>query len=137
MNLNEWAAQTKRSLFDELGKGAKPSYGEYNPVTLEEARIIGKPQIGATVYSPDAARFEFVYSGASSTIVFSVSVTSPERIVFMPVPAWVIESIWQGDIDGSYHFEPDAETLAEEFRTMLSVKVNSQLFGRKAPTRRE
>jgi hypothetical protein len=55
----------------------------------------------------------------------------------MPVPNWVIESIWQGEIDGSYQFESDAHNLLSQFSAQLEPEANRQLFGKKRPTRRE
>ena len=54
----------------------------------------------------------------------------------MPVPSWVVESIWQGDIDGSYHFESEATELVAEFIEVLKREGNLAQFGDKAPTRR-
>ena len=75
-------------------------------------------------------RFEFIYSskGASST-VFQVEVDAPERIVYMPVPSWVIESIWQGEINGSFHFESDARELIDQFTASLQTEANASIFG--------
>ena len=137
MSLNEWAVKIKRTVFDELSQGNEPGLGEFDCGALTEARTLGKPQMGATVFSPNAARFEFVFAGANSTVVLSVSVASPERIVFLPVPSWVIESIWQGDVDGSYHFESKAESLLAELREMTEPEQNADLFGSKAPIGRQ
>jgi hypothetical protein len=137
MTLNEWSAITKRTLYDDLSKGLTPSAGEFDDALLNEARSKGRPQMGATVYSPGSARFEFVYKDHIATTVFSVTVPAPERIVFLPVPAWVIETIWQGDVDGSYHFQSEADTLVESFLAQLGPDSNPRLFGRKEPTRRE
>lgn len=137
MTLTEWSATTKRALFQDLLDGNEPRSGTFDPAVLKEGRTLGKPQMGATVYQPDSARFEFVFSGNSNTVVFSVSSTPPETIVFLPVPGWVIESIWQGDIDGSFHFQSDAMRLVDEFRGLLELEANRPFFGRKPATRRE
>lgn len=137
MTLTEWSATTKRTLFQDLLDGSEPRTGTFDATVLKEGRTLGKPQMGATVYQPDSARFEFVFSGMSNTIVFSVAVKPPEDIVFLPVPSWVIESIWQGDIDGSFHFRSDALRLLDEFRGLLELEANRPFFGRKQATRRE
>jgi len=137
MTLNEWSAKTKRALFDNLDQGHAPASGEFDEALLRDARTKGRPQMGATVYSPDSARFEFVYKDHISTIVFSVKAPTPHRVIFLPVPSWVVETIWQGDIDGSYHFEPDADELVQGFLAQLSPVENPALFGPKQPTRRE
>lgn len=137
MDLNEWASTTKRGIFADLGQGKAPSIGEFDAEVLKEAQALGTPQMGATVYKPSAATFEYVYTGSNSTIVFAVVVASPERIVFLPVPGWVIESIWQGEIAGSHHFESVAIELVRKFEATLEPEPNALLFGRKQPTRRE
>jgi len=137
MTLNEWAARSKRSIFDDLLRGYEPGEGSFDHALLKDAKTKGLPQMGTTVFFPQGARFEYVYSDTGSTIVFSVTVTSPERIVFMPVPSWVVESIWQGEIDGSFHFEGQARQLMAELEGELAAEANARLFGPKAPTRRE
>ena len=137
MDLNEWSSTTKRAIFADLSLGGAPSVGEFNSETLKEAQALGKPQVGATVYKPTHATFEYVYTGSNTTIVFEVTVASPERIVYLPVPNWVIESIWQGEVSGSHHFESVAVRLLREFEATLAPEPNAPLFGRKQPTRRE
>ena len=57
--------------------------------------------------------------------------------MFLPVPDWVIESIWQGEISGSYHFESDAKALVEAFQAELSAENNPKWFLPQAAKRRE
>ena len=138
MPLNEYAAQLRRRLFDDLKSGTAPSSGKYDESLLKEGRAKGEPQVGTTRYEPGAIHFEFVYPDrAGSTLILTVSVDPPERIVFLPVPDWVVESIWQGDIDGSYHFESDAKTLMESLRGELEPEANAKWFGPRQPKRRE
>ena len=137
MTLNEWGAATKRRLHDELVRGEEPPLGRYDKALLKEAKSLGHPQIGTTVYHPQSATFEFIYSGTNSVMIVPVEVPSPERIVFLPVPTWVVESIWQGEIDGSFHFESAAIALVDELRSCLSAEANARLFEKKLPTRRE
>lgn len=86
--------------------------------------------MGATNYEPDAILMEFIYPDPKgSAVLLSVRVSAPERIVFMPVPEWVVESIWQGEIAGSYHFEGDALRMIEEFRASLAPEANAEIFG--------
>lgn len=138
MQLNEYTAQKKRAVFEDLLAGREPAEGAFDAKVLAEARVKGKPQMGTTVYHPDAIELQFIYSDPkSSATVLRVTVPSPERIVFLPVPGWVIESIWQGEISGSYHFERDAEELVKAFGELLEPDANRALFGPKPPTRRE
>lgn len=138
MPLNTYAAELRRSLFDDLLAGRAPSTGDFDAALLAEAKVKGAPQVGATRYAPDAIAFEFIYPDvAGSTIVFTVTVAAPERIVFLPVPEWVIESIWQGDIDGSYHFESDARRLVDGLVAQLEPDDNLKWFGPRQAKRRE
>ncbi len=138
MTLNEFAAQNRRDLFDDLKAGREPRVGTFSATQLAEARTKGVPQVGTTRYTPTSFFFEFVYPAVSgATMIVTVEVPSPERIVFLPVPEWVIESIWQGDIDGSYHFESHAVALLNQFRAGLEPDANAPWFGPRAAKRRE
>lgn len=118
-------------------EGKAPSVGTYSESLLADVRSKGAPQMGSVTYSPEEITAEFIYKDHSGNLVFPVTVKSPERIVFMPVPEWVIESIWQGDISGSYHFETDARKLLSQLSESLEPEKNFALFGKQAPKRRE
>ena len=137
MGLNQFTSELRSKIFEELKLGFVPSEGTYSEQLLRDARSKGQPQMGSTRFEPDAIVIEFIYPapGTTATVV-PVRVSSPERIVFMPVPSWVVESIWQGDIDGSYHFESEATELVAEFIEVLKREGNLAQFGDKAPTRR-
>lgn len=137
MTLNQYAAEKRLSIFEELKQGLEPSEGEFDLHTLNEGRVKGLPQVGTTRYEPHAIQLEFIYPDAqSAATVFTVHLIPPERIVFLPVPSWVVESIWQGEIDGSFQFESEANRLLEQFRESLEPLPNSLLFGPKQATRR-
>lgn len=138
MSLNAFVAEKKRSVFDALMEGQTPSEGSYDESVFREARAKGRPQMGSTRYLPQEIILEFIYSDTKgSTVIFPVTLPSPERIVFLPVPSWVVESIWQGDIDGSFQFESDAMRLLGEFTAKLDPKANAALFGPQMAKRRE
>ncbi|MFN7171365.1 MAG: hypothetical protein ACK4P3_01075 [Fimbriimonadaceae bacterium] len=138
MQLNEFAASRRMAIYESLRAGQPPTEGDFNAQALKDAMMLGAPQMGATNYSPETIEFQFIYPDPNSApVVFSVTIPSPQRIVFMPVPNWVIESIWQGEIDGSYQFESDAQNLLSQFTAQLEPEANKQLFGKKRPTRRE
>lgn len=125
-------------ILDELKAGQAPSEGAYDEALLREARAKGAPQMGTTRFEPETIILEFIYPEAhGTTLILAVRIVAPQRIVFLPVPEWVIESIWQGDIDGSYHFESDAERLVEAFRGQLTPEGNKFWFGPRQPKRRE
>ncbi|AIE85245.1 hypothetical protein [Fimbriimonas ginsengisoli] len=129
MSLNQYAAERRLRIFDELRAGRSPSEGSFDEAVLREARAKGQPQMGSTTYAPDAILFEFIYPNPTGApILLEVRLDPPERIVFMPVPSWVVESIWQGEISGSAHFESDAYAMLETFRQSLEPDRNSEQF---------
>ena len=130
MSLNAYAAERRLRIFEELRAGRAPSEGAYDEALFREAKSKGQPQMGATNYSPDSISFEFIYPNPTGApILLAVTLVAPERIVFMPVPPWVIENIWQGEIAGSYHFETDALSMFESFGALLSPEANEAVFG--------
>ncbi|MFQ3669602.1 MAG: hypothetical protein SNJ61_12050 [Fimbriimonadaceae bacterium] len=138
MTLNQYAAEIRMQIFDSLKKGIDPPVGTFDASVLKEGKTKGEPQIGTTRYEPETIIFEFIFPDPrSAATVLSVRVGSPERIVFLPVPKWVVESIWQGDVDGSFHFESDAREMLAEFASLLEPDANRALFGPKQATRRE
>lgn len=137
MSLNQFVSDVRKKVHEELLAGKNPSVGDYQVDLLKEAKVNGLPQMGSTRYFPEAIEIEFIYPRVGGTaIVFQVSIQTPERIVYLPVPEWVVESIWEGEIDGSYHFESDSESLVENFRAKLSKDENVAIFGVKVATAR-
>lgn len=138
MILNVFAAEKRRAIFDRIRAGDDPGEGAFDADVLREARMKSAPQVGSTRYEPFAIHFEFIFPDAASTAtIFTVTVQPPERIVFLPVPDWVIENIWQGDIDGSYHFESHAIAAMASLEKELSLDGNLKWFGPRQPKRRE
>jgi len=138
LTLNVFAAEKRRQIFDRLKAGADPGEGNFSDELLAEGRRKGAPQVGSTRYEPHALHLEFIYPDPTSTAtILTVTIDPPERIVFLPVPEWVIENIWQGDIDGTYHFESDAFALVEGLRAELSPEGNAKWFGPRQAKRRE
>lgn len=138
MTLQTWVAQKKRDIFDDLRQGQMPREGAYDLARVKEGIALGQPQMGTTVFSQRNAEIEFIFSDPkAASLVVTVTLEAPERIVFLPVPKWVVESIWQGEIDGSYQFESDAERQLEELKTSLTQEGNATFFGRQMAKRRE
>ena len=138
MKLSEWAAERKMGIFESLLKGNPPPEGQYDAQTLKEALDKEQPQVGSTHFEPDAVICEFVFPDpATSATVLSVRITPPERIVFLPVPRWVIQDIWQGEVTGAFFFESEARALVEELMNDLKPEANARFFGPQPPTRRE
>jgi hypothetical protein len=124
-------------ILEELRTGNSPSVGTFDEARLKECRSKGLPQLGTTRFEPEAVVIEFIFpSPGSSAGVLEVRIPSPERIVYLAVPGWVVEQIWEGEVDGSYHFESDARARVAEFVAGLEPAENAAQFGAKQPKRR-
>lgn len=138
MNLNAYVAGLRRAMLDELLSGSEPSQGRFDPEVLKQGRVKGSPQLGTVRYTPETITLEFIFSDPmTSATVFVVELDAPQRIVWLAVPEWVVETIWQGDIDGSYHFEDEAMQLLADFAAGLSPEANRESFGVRKVIRRE
>jgi hypothetical protein len=137
MTFNAFVASARRTIFADLEAGRDPSLGEFDPALLAEARAKGKPGIGAMEPRPREVVLEFPFSGQDATVVFPVRLATPERVVSMPVPEWVVENVWQGTVDGSYVFEREAFAMLARFQELLADGPNATLFGPRPPVRRE
>lgn len=113
--------------------------GRFDPELLRQTQVKQPAQMGATVFLPGSVQFQYIYPDpiGGAALVLTVTVDTPERIVFLPVPEWVLENVWQGSVDGSYHFESDARDLVERFNGLLEPSANAALFGPQAAKRRE
>lgn len=129
VNLGLFISATKRAIFETLLGRKPPTVGEYDEKVLQECFSKGVPQMGLHRYSPFGITFEFIFSGpGSGSQIFEVFVPTGERIVFLPIPTWVVESIWQGEISGSYHFESEATAQLAAFSEQLLPEDNAALF---------
>jgi hypothetical protein len=138
MTLNEYLAQQKRSAYDGVLSGVLPHGFRCDGAQLGDLHERGKPTMGTTVLRPDLIVFEFIFSlDSGQSEVLAVELDPPERIVCLPVPEWVVESIWQGEVQGSFHFESDAKMLFGKFATELEPLHNAKWFERQKPKRRE
>jgi hypothetical protein len=134
MRLNSFAAEKRKALFEQLSSGHEPSEGQFDLDVLKEGRAKGQVQMGSTRYEPHSIIFEFIFPDPHGVAtVLAVRLTAPERIVFMPVPDWVVQAIWQGEVSGSYEFETDAMKLLDEFRRSLEPGVNDAVAREPAP----
>lgn len=136
--LNAFMARCKREIWEDLRAGRDPRMGTWDADLLRVARTKEAPQMGATVYHPDHLQLEFQFPDKlGAAVVVSIQVPTPEPVVFMPVPKWVVETIWQGEIDGSYRFQSEAKRLLAEFTAGLEPEANRPWFGPRQATRRE
>src|SRR5579862_4832262 len=137
MNLNSFASTKRLAILEDLQGGREPGEGTFDLAVLREARTKSPTQLGTTRYRPDRITFEYIYPDPVGTaVILDVSIAPPDRIVFLPVPIWVIESIWQGEISGSYQFERDALRLIDEFQAELNEANNAKWFERQQAKRR-
>lgn len=138
MTLNEYSAKKRREILDDLLAGRDPREGAWDAVLLAEAKMKSRPQLGPLVFFPQHFDMQFLYSDPQGgSLVLTVRLESPHRIVQMPVPAWVVENVWQGDISGSFHFEPDAYALLDAFKAELQPEANVKHFEARTRTTRE
>lgn len=139
MTLREFVRDQIQTIFDALRAGNPPPVGEYDPAQLRECQRRANLQVGATNFLPDAIGLEFIYQDTSlGPAVLSVRVPAPEPIVYMPVPDWVIEDVWQGDVTGSFRFLSEAERLLEAFREQVFTDRNRAYFEKSdLPKRRD
>jgi len=139
MTLREFVRDHIQMIFDALKAGGSPPIGECDPAQLKECLRRATPQVGATHFQPDAIVLEFIFQDASlGPAVLSVRVPTPEPIVYMPVPDWVIEDVWQGDVTGSFRFRSEAERLLEAFREQVFTERNRTYFEKSdLPKRRD
>ncbi|MCH8273439.1 MAG: hypothetical protein IH851_01450 [Armatimonadetes bacterium] len=137
MTLNEWAARKKIAILERLKQKRPPEEGQYDEGIFREGIVKGEAQAGTTRYEPDRVHFEFIFPDPeSAATVLCVTLKPPERIVHLPVPEWVIESVWQGEVSGSYQFESQAKEMVERFNAQLEPEANRGLFGARSPTGR-
>lgn len=138
MSLNEFVAERKRAIHAALLAGEPPPEGEFDEQVFLAGKEKGEPQVGAARFSAASIALEFIYPEAGGVAtVLTVTLPSPERIVHMPIPGWVVESVWQGEVAGSFHFESDAHRLLADFAAELEFKANAKWFEPARPKHRE
>lgn len=136
--LSTYVSDKRNLIFEDLKAGRPPREGEFSASLLKEGKAKGEPQMGTTRFEPRAIVLEFIYPDPlSAATVLPVRIKTQERILFMPVPSWVVESIWQGDIDGSYHFESEAAELLAQYALLLEAEANGKWFGPRPAKRRD
>lgn len=129
MSLNQYVAEKRLAILEDLKAGHDPREGSFDQEVLKETKTKGHPQMGSTHYEPNAIFVEFIFPNSlGAPLVLSVRLPSPERIVYLPIPSWVVENVWQGEVEGSYQFESEAMRLVAEFQGLLTPDRNPSLF---------
>jgi hypothetical protein len=139
MTLRQFVSEHQRIIFEALQRGLEPPIGAYDPDTFKECRRRTQVQTGTMRYRQDRLLFEFIYHEPSlGPAVLTVEVSTPEPLVYMPVPEWVIEDVWQGEVTGSFRFESEARQLLQNYSEPLFSEANLAFFAdRQPPKRRE
>ncbi len=136
--LGVFVADAQSRLLGDLAAGRAPSVGEFDQECWANARTKGQPRIGTVRYEPHAVLLEFIFPDPlGSTAVLTVRLAAPERIVHLPVPEWVVENVWQGDVAGSFHFESHAAAMLRAFEGRLEPTANAAEFAPRTPIGRE
>jgi hypothetical protein len=129
MTLTEYASRRKSEILAELLAGRLPTDAEYDAAGIRSALEKAEPRQGATRYAQSHIDFEFIFAvPGEATVVQAVRVPAPERIVWLPVPDWVVANVWQGTVHGTYCFESEAREHLRKLEAMLEPAVNQGLF---------
>lgn len=130
VRLREFVSDHLNSLFTALKASQAPPIGEYDEAQLKECLRRGRVQTGTVRYRPMAVQFEFIFQDPSlGPAVLTVTVETPEPIVYMPVPDWVQEEVWQGEVGGTFRFRSEAEQMIEQFAaSTFSTDQNAVWF---------
>jgi len=129
MTLREFVREQIQQIYEALRQGQAPPIGEYDPATLKECMRRATVQIGTTHYHPDSILLEFIFTEPSQgPAILTVRVPAPEPIVYMPVPDWVIEDVWQGEVTGTYRFASEAQVLLKKLHNQIFSETNILYF---------
>lgn len=129
MTLREFVREQIQQIYEALRQGQAPPIGEYDPATLKECMRRTTVQIGTTHYRPESVLLEFIFTEPSlGPAILTVRVPAPEPIVYMPVPDWVIEDVWQGEVTGSFRFASEAQILLKKLHNQIFSETNILYF---------
>ncbi|MGQ9488369.1 MAG: hypothetical protein ACUVTY_09695 [Armatimonadota bacterium] len=139
MTLREFVNATRKQVLDALQHKQPPPIGHFDPKRFEEAVQMREVQMGGTRYTPHSVILEFVFlhDNPGAPLILCVEVDTPEPVVFMPVPEWVQEDVWQGEVKGTFRFRSEAEHLIEAFRHLVLEYENPHYFEERPTPRPE
>lgn len=139
MTLREFTNVTRKQILDALQHKLPPPIGHFDRRTFEDAVQMREVQMGCTRYTPHSVVLEFVFlhDTPGAPLILCVEVDAPEPVVFMPVPEWVQEDVWQGEVKGTFRLRSEAERMIESFRRQVLEEDNTHYFDQRPVPRRE
>ncbi len=139
MTLREFTNTTRKQVFEALRHRMPPPIGHFDRKTFEEAVQMREVQMGGAHYTPHSVVLEFVFlhDNPGAPLILSVEVETPEPVVFMPVPDWVQEDVWQGEVKGTFRLRSEAERMLNAFRHHVLECENLHYFEERPVPRRE
>jgi len=139
MTLREFTNTTRRQILEALQHKQPPPVGRFDQKTYEEAMQMREMQMSSAHYTPHSVILEFLFwhDNPSAPLILCVEVDTPEPVVFMPVPDWVQQDVWQGEVKGTFRLRSEAEQLIEAFRHHVLECKNPDYFEERPAPRRE
>ncbi len=139
MTLREFTNTARVQILEALQRKQPPPIGHFDRKAFEEAMQMREVQMGSAHYTPRSVVLEFVFwhDAPGAPLIFSVEVDAPEPIVFLPVPDWVQQDVWQGEVKGTFRLRSEAERMIEAFRQHVLEGENLHYFEERPAPRRE
>lgn len=139
VTLREFTNATRKQILDALQRKQAPPIGHFDQKTFEEAMQMREVQMGSARYTPRSVVLEFIFlhDNPGAPLILCVEVDTPEPVVFMPVPDWVQQDVWQGEVKGTFRLRSEAERLMEAFRHHVLEEENLHYFEDRPAPRRE
>ena len=113
----EWAVGRRRTLLETLKAGKRPDDATFDAGAVEAALAKGVPREGAIRFLPDAAIVEVHVAFAGSA-----------PAIWMAVPDWVVENVWQGEVTGRHLFESQARAALDRVAAGILPEPNAAAF---------
>ena len=131
MRLNEFLAVEKRRAFEAVLTGSKPVGMRCDEGRLKALFEKGKPTMGTTVLNADQISFEFVFTlDDGQTEVLSIVLDPPERIVYMPVPEWVVENLLKNALENRPRSFASSRNAYRPASRSVDTKSSSRVYAR-------
>ncbi|MCS6949110.1 MAG: hypothetical protein NZ520_01480 [bacterium] len=139
MTLREFTNAARKQILEALQHKQPPPIGHFDRKAFEEAMQMREVQMGSAHYTPRSVVLEFVFwhDTPGAPLILSVEVETPEPVVFLPVPDWVQQDVWQGEVKGTFRLRSEAEQMLETFRRHVLEGENLHYFEERPAPRRE